>query len=54
MRIRVSGIDSEGKEHFIAIMDDWNVTRIEFETDCILQDLRKQHFKKIVIEREEQ
>ena len=51
--MRVSGIDSEGMKHFITIIDDWSVTKVEFETKCVLPDMRVQHFKKIVIEWEE-
>ena len=51
MRIKIYGIDKTDKKHFIAEIDDWNLKKFSFETDCVDAEMRPfSHFKEIQIE----
>lgn len=52
MRLRVRGINRCGRTHTLLSMDDSFITKVEIDTQCLDDEMRKDWFRTIIIERE--
>ena len=52
MRLKIKGIDRSGRSHNLLSMDDSYVTKVEIDTQCLDNEMIKDRFRSIIIERE--
>ncbi len=52
MRLKIKGIDRSGRSHNLLSMDVSYVTKVEIDIQCLDNEMRKDRFRSIIIERE--